>query len=198
MLDASISWLTYVAGNYFATGNVQPRMGSAHPSIVPYQSFETGDNRFLLIASGNDRLFGLLCQGMDLEKLPDDPLYSTNSDRVENRETLIELLQAEFMKKPRDDWLETLRAIGFPCAPVYTVDEIFQDQQVLHREMKATMTHPTAGEISQIGIPMKFSETPCILTTPPPNLGEHTDEILKDLLGYSDEQIVELKEKDAI
>ena len=198
MLDASISWLTYVAGNYFATGNVQPRMGSAHPSIVPYQSFETGDNRFILIASGNDRLFRLLCQGMDLEKIPDDPLYKTNSDRVENREKLIKLLQTEFMKKPRDEWLETLRAIGFPCAPVYTVDEIFKDQQVLHREMKVTMTHPTAGEINQIGIPIKFSETPCKFTTPPPNLGEHTDEILKDLLGYSDEQIVELKEKDAI
>lgn len=198
MLDASISWLTYVAGNYFATGNVQPRMGSAHPSIVPYQSFETGDNRFILIASGNDRLFGLLCQGMDLEKLPNDQLYKTNSARVENRETLIELLQVEFMKKPRDEWLEILRAIGFPCAPVYTVDEIFQDQQVLHRGMNVTMTHPTAGEINQIGIPMKFSETPCKLTTPPPNLGEHTDEILKGLLGYSDEQIVELREKDAI
>jgi len=198
MLDASISWLTYVAGNYFATGNVQPRMGSAHPSIVPYQSFKTGDNRFILIASGNDRLFRLLCQGMVLEKLPDDPLYKTNSDRVENREKLIELLQTVFLKKPRDVWLEILRAIGFPCAPVYTVDEIFQDQQVLHREMKVPMTHPTAGEINQIGIPMKFSETPCILTTPPPNLGEHTEEILRDLLGFSDDQILKLREKDAI
>jgi formyl-CoA transferase/CoA:oxalate CoA-transferase len=151
MIDGSVSWMTYVAGNYFATGKVPPRMGSAHPSIVPYQGFIAGDGKGVLIAGGNDRLFALLCQGMGLERLLDDPRYVTNEKRVENRDALIPFLQEEFLKKPQDEWLEILRGLGFPCAPVYTIDEIFADEQVLHRGMLVEMEHPKAGKIKQIG-----------------------------------------------
>jgi formyl-CoA transferase/CoA:oxalate CoA-transferase len=190
--------MTYVAGNYFATGKVPPRMGSAHPSIVPYQGFIAGDGKGVLIAGGNDRLFAVLCQGMGLEGLLDDPRYVTNDKRVENRDALIPLLQEEFLKKPRDEWLEILRGLGFPCAPVYTIDEIFADEQVLHRGMLVEMEHPKAGKIKQIGPAIKFSETPSVLTLPPPVLGADTEMVLRDIAGYSDEEIEELQRAGAI
>ncbi|MCW4037039.1 MAG: CoA transferase [Candidatus Bathyarchaeota archaeon] len=198
MIDGSVSWMTYIAGNYFATGEVPPRMGSAHPSIAPYQAFEAGDGKSLLVAAGNDRLWGMLCQVMGLESLRDDLRYATNDKRVENRGTLIPTLKEEFKKGVRDEWLEKLRGVGFPCAPVYTIDEIFSDPQVLHRGMLVEMEHPVAGTIKQIGPALKFSETPCALSAPPPMLGEQTEEVLKSLASYSDMEIEELKKTGAI
>ena len=198
MLDGSVSWMTYVAGNYFATGKVPPRMGSAHPSIVPYQGFIAGDGKGVLIAGGNDRLFALLCQGMGLEGLKDDPRFVTNDKRVENRDALIPLLQEEFLRKPRDEWLGILRGLGFPCAPVYTIDEIFADEQVLHRGMLVEMEHPKAGKIKQIGPVIKFSETPSELTLPPPVLGADTEMVLREIAGYSVDEIEELRKAGAV
>jgi len=198
MIDGSVSWMTYVAGNYFATGEVPPRMGSAHPSIVPYQAFEASDGKSLLVAGGNDRLFELLCQVMGLDGLNDDPRYATNDKRVENRGTLIPFLQEEFLKRSRARWLEAMRAVGFPCAPVYTIDEIFSDPQVLHRGMLAEMEHPAAGTIKQIGPALKLSETPCAMGAPPPVLGEHTEEVLRSLAGYSEQDIEGLRRAGAI
>lgn len=198
MMDGSVAWLTFMAGNYFATGKPPTKMGGAHPNIVPYQAFEAGDGKGLLIAAGNDRLWALLCQGMGLEELRDDPRFATADKRVENRETLTSLLQEELLKRPRDDWLERLRALGFPCGPVYTMDEIFADEQVLHRGMLVEMEHPKAGKIKQIGPVIKFSETPSELTLPPPELGADTEMVLRDIAGYSDEEVEELRKAGAV
>jgi crotonobetainyl-CoA:carnitine CoA-transferase CaiB-like acyl-CoA transferase len=198
LLDGSVSWMTYAAGNYFATGEVPQRMGSAHPSIVPYQGFEAGDGRHILIAGGNDRLFALLCQGMGLEGWAEDPRYATNDRRVEHRHELIPALEKEFKRRTRDEWLKTLRGLGFPCAPVYTIDEIFRDQHVLGRGMLFEMDHPRAGRIKQIGPALKFSDTPCVVGPPPPMLGEHTEEVLRSIAGYSEQEIENLKKAGAI
>jgi len=184
MMDAAVSWMTYMAGSYFANGEVPPRMGGAHPSIVPYQTFEAGDGKFLLIAGGNDRLFKILCEVMDMEHLVVDPMYVSNTVRVENREILVPIIQENLLTKPRDVWLSKLMESGFPCAPVNTMDEVFSDPQLLHRNMLVTMDHPKIGKIKQIGAPLKFSDTPLKLELPPPMLGQHTDEVLVKLCGY--------------
>jgi len=198
MIDGSVSWMTYLAGNYFATGKVPEKMGSAHPSIVPYQAFTAGDGKGLLVAAGNDRLFSLMCKSMGLEDLVEDPRYLTNDLRVENRGELIPFLDGEFLKRPRDEWLKVFRGLGFPSAPVYTMDEIFSDEQVLHREMVVEMDQPQAGKIKQIGPAIKFSETPCEIVVPPPVLGAHTEEVLTEIAGYSAEEVAALREAEAI
>jgi len=198
MMDAAVSWMTYMAGSYFANGEVPPRMGGAHPSIVPYQTFEAGDGKFLLVAGGNDRLFKILCEVMDMEHLIIDPMYVSNTVRVENRETLVPIIQERLLTKPRDAWLSKLMESGFPCAPVNAMDEVFSDPQLLHRNMLVTMDHPKIGKIKQIGAPLKFSDTPLKLELPPPMLGQHTDEVLVKLCGYSEDEVAALKENKVV
>ncbi|MFH2110617.1 MAG: CaiB/BaiF CoA-transferase family protein [Candidatus Bathyarchaeota archaeon] len=197
MLDGSVSWMTYASGNYFATGANPPRMGSAHPSIVPYQGFESGDGKHILVACGNDRLWEMMCDAMGLA-IKTDPRFTSNELRVSNRDVLIPLLEAEFMKKPRDEWLEALKEVGFPCAPVYLLDELFRDPQVLERGMVKEVDHPTAGKVKQVGPVLKMSGTPCVMGDAPPTLGQHTEEVLRELAGYSEDEIKSLREKGAI
>lgn len=198
MLDSAVSWLTFLAGSYFTTDKVPQRMGNAHPSIVPYQSFQAGDDKHLLIAAGNDRLYRTLCEVLGLVDLVEDVRFSTNGARIKNRTSLIPLIQEELSKKPRDVWLKELREAGFPCAPVYSIEEVFEDPQVKHRGMITTIQHPKAGEIKQIGTPFKTSVSKIGLTIPPPLLGEHTYEILRELCNYTAEEITILKQKGVI
>jgi formyl-CoA transferase/CoA:oxalate CoA-transferase len=195
LLDGTISWLTYMAANYFATGRNPERMGSAHPTIVPYQCFETKDREFVAIAIGNDKLFQGFCDVLGIKELAADPKFSTNPARVANREALIPLLEQRFREKTRKEWLQVLTQAKMPAGPVYSMSEVFSDPQALFRGMFVKITHPTAGEISQIGIPMKFSETKPTIEKPPPLLGEHTDEILGTLLGYDKQRISALRER---
>jgi formyl-CoA transferase len=173
-------------------------MGSAHPSIVPYQAFVASDGKSILLGGGNDRLFIALCEGLGLTDLTRDPRYQGNENRVKNRDTLIPLLEKRFRERPRDDWIKDLEALGVLVAPVYTIDEIFSDQQVKHRGILVEVDHPELGKVKQIAPAIKMSKTPCLIESPPPLLGEHTDEILRTILGYGDDEIKNLRSKNII
>ena len=198
LLDSTVSWMTYMAANYFATGMVPKRMGSAHPNIVPYQCFKARDGKYLTVAVGNDRIWKNFCEALGLENMVENPKFATNPKRVENRDELIPVLEKVFLSRTRDEWIEILLKKGVPCGPVYAMDEVFRDPQVLHRKMLVEIEHPKVGKIKQIGIPMKFSETPGEIKVPPPLLGQHTEEILKNLLGYSEEEINQLRSEEVI
>lgn len=196
LLEGQVAWLTYMAAYYFATGQVPKRIGSAHPTIVPYQAFRCADGKFITVAAANEKLWRALCGVLELP-ITDDPSFATNALRVNNRDHLIPLLEQRFAEKPSSEWLARLEAAGVPCGPVYDLAEVLADPQVQHRGMVQTMEHPLAGVIRQIGIPIKLSETPGALRLPPPLLGQHTDELLR-WLGYQDAELSTLREKGVI
>ena len=198
LLDSTVAWMTYMAGYYFATGKDPAKMGSAHPTIVPYQCFETRDSNFVTVAIGNDKLFQQFCDAVGMEELASDDRFASNSRRVLNRAILIPILEEKFRERTRAEWLQIFAEAKLPVGPVYSMHEIFSDPQILMRQMLAKIRHPKAGEISQIGIPMKFSDTPAEIREPPPLLGQQTEEILTTLLRLDRRRIAELNEKHVI
>ena len=197
MLDAQVAWLTYQAGYYFAYDRPPQRLGAAHPTLVPYQAFMCQDGKYLNVAVGSERLWERFCQAVKLMDLKDRPEFATNGVRVENRATLVPLLQTHFLTRPADDWVADLQALNVPAGPINDLADVFADPQVLHRQMLLEMPHPTLGDIKQTGLPIKFSRTPGGLELPPPLLGEHNGPILRDL-GYSDAEIAEMVERAVI
>ncbi len=197
MLDAAIFSMCYVPMIYLLTGRKPPRMGSAHPSIVPYQAFQGSDGKWFIVAAANDRLWQAMCRAMGLEHLAEDPRFRTNPDRVRNRVQLIPLLQQVFAQKPRDYWLKMLEKAGVPVAPVYELDEVFGDPYVAESGIVYKVQHPRLGSIPQLAEPGYIDGYRLYTTDPPPLLGQHTIEILKSL-GYSNEEIKRLREESVI
>ena len=182
LFDSQLAMLANVASNYLISGNLPKRYGNAHANIVPYQSFQASDACFV-IAVGNDRQFEKLCELIEQRKLAEDSRFTTNAGRVEHRDELISLLKPIFSTRTANEWLSALEAEGIPCGPINTLDQVFSEPQVQAREMVVDLEHTSIGDLRLVGSPLKFSETPVAYRRPPPSLGEHTENVLKDLSG---------------
>lgn len=187
LLDGQVVLLNYLATSYFATGKPAGRMGTAHPSIVPYQAFSTLDGQIIL-AIANDGLWKKACQALGWEDLAGDERFVTNDVRVAHRDVLIELLQKRLSVMESQDVCERLDAAGVPCGPIHSIDQVLEHPHVQEREMILEMEHPLVQNLKVPGFPVKLSATPAKATRYPPLLGEHTDELLAEL-GYSPAQI---------
>jgi crotonobetainyl-CoA:carnitine CoA-transferase CaiB-like acyl-CoA transferase len=189
MFDSVIALLTYQAGIYFATGTAPARMGNRHPTIVPYETFHASDGDFVL-AVGNDDQWRRFCA---VAEFGDDERFATNRQRVTNYATLKPLLDARLVTQSRSDWIDRLKKAGVPCGAVRDLHEVFSDPQVEARSMMLELDHVKAGLLKLVGTPLKFSETPGEIRTPPPLLGEHTDQILTHELGFSHDHVAALR-----
>ncbi len=196
LLDGSVSWLTYVAAGYFATGTRPPRYGSAHPTIAPYQGFATKDGD-LMLAVGNDAIWRRFAPVAGLDELVDDPRFSTNPLRVSHRDELLPLVADAMASRTSAQWVELLDAAGVPVGPIQTVDEVVTDPQVLARGMVGEVEHPTAGTLRTIGCPVRLTATPPQVRTAPPTLGQHTDDVLAEL-GLDQTRIDDLRARGAV
>lgn len=197
LLDAQVAWLANVASNYLVSKERPGRYGNAHPNIVPYEPFATRDG-WIALAVGNDRQWQQLCELAGWDDLAADARFATNPLRVEDRQILVPILQQRLREQTSEEWATALLAVGIPCSPINTIDQVFADPQVLAREMLVELPHPTAGTVRFAGSPLKLSRTPVCLKEAPPLLGQHTEEILAAYLNYEPERIRELREKGVI
>jgi len=198
LLDCTISSLTNIAQYYLTSGKIAPRVGNAHSTIVPYQNFESADGH-IIIAVGNDNQFQRFCAALGRDELAQDEAYATNSARVQHREQLVPVLAEEMKKRSTEEWLNILHENRVPCGPVNTMDQVFDMEQVQAREMEIGMEHPLRSEaISLVGSPLKLSDTPPAYHHAPPVLGQHTREVLEQVLGLDSEEIDALAQKNSI
>ena len=197
MLDAVTALLTYQASAAFATGDTPVRMGNRHPSIAPYDTFAAADGDFVL-AVGNDNQFRRLAEVLGRPALASDARFTTNADRVTNHEALRRELLPLFGARTRRDLLQALTAAGVPSSAVRSVTEALADPQLAAREMIVPLDHLTAGPIRVLGTPLKLSDTPAAIRTPPPALGQHTISVLRDDVGLSAAEIDGLKRSGAV
>lgn len=197
MLDTQVAILENAIARYVVTGEAPKPGGNRHPSIVPFEPFDTSNGE-VVVAAGNDVLWAKFCQVIGTEDLINDERFKTNPLRNENYDELRPLIAEAMTKKTTEEWLELLDKAGVPNGPINTVDKVLQDPQVLAREMVVEVEHPVAGKLKMPGVPIKLSDTPGSVRTPAPVLGQHTEEILKELLGYNDEQIQDLRDSNAL
>ncbi len=199
MLDVMVAFSTVQGMNYLSTGKVPKRLGNQHPNIVPYQAFKTGDGDMIL-AVGNDSQFQRFCEIAGRPDLPEDPRFATNGDRLKNRDEIVPIVQELMLQKPTDFWLKALEESSISGGPINKLDQVFADPHVNARDMKLEMDYPATngGKVTLINSPMRLSGTPTEARLAPPMLGEHTDEVLKDMLGLDEAKLERLRGKGII
>ena len=197
LLDCQVSLLSYMAQYFWTDGRVPGPLGSGHASVVPYGGVATRDGH-LIVAVFSEKFWGGLCRAAGRPEWETDPRFATNRDRVANRSQLESLIAARLAGDDTDHWLARLNAEGVPAAPINSIDRVLDDPQVKYREMVVQMDHPRHGTLPTLGTPIKTDGHLGLEVTPPPRLGEQTDEILRERLGYTPERIAELRQLRAV
>jgi formyl-CoA transferase len=197
LLDVQVAMLANMNTNYLASEQAPKRWGNAHPNIVPYQTFATSDGH-IIVAVGNDGQFRKFVEAGGRPEFALDERFATNPMRVRHRDTLVPLLAEMVKTKTKQQWIDALEAAGVPCGPINNLDEVFENPQVQARGMRVDLPHPTGATVKLVGSPMKMSATPPAYDMPPPLLGQHTEEVLGELLGKSGGDIAALKKNGVI
>ena len=203
LLDTQVAMLANLGANYLVSGKVPGRAGNAHQNIVPYQVFEVAcaadsSKDHLILAVGNDQQFVKFCKVANIPELGINPLFAKNRDRVLNRDQLVPILDAVMKTRSKADWLAALEAAKVPCGAINNLAEVFADPQIEARHMVTHWQHPIKNDLRLVSSPIKLSVTPVRTDLPPPLLGQHTDEVLRSVLNYSDEKLFELKRNEVI
>ena len=196
LLDGQVAAMSYHGAAYLADGKDPHRMGSAHPSLTPYQSFPASDG-FFILGCGNQGLWERMCRGIGRPELIEDPRFNTNTDRVAHRTECVDALSQVFREKPVAHWVKVISDAGVPCGPINRVSQVLNDPQVQHRNMVMEVPHPEVPDLKVPGSPLKLTATPPTVRRYPPLLGEHNDEILAES-GYSQDQIADLRQRGVI
>ena len=199
MLDTHVASLSNQAMNYLVSGKNPERLGNGHPNIVPYQTFETADGHVILTV-GNDQQFQRFCEFANAPDLSQDTRFATNADRVVNRDALIEIMVPLLAAKPSDHWLEGMEKLKIGCGPINNIDAVFSDPQVNDRDMVIKMPHTAlnGASVALVANPLRLSATAVSYRHPPPLLGEHTDEVLSEILGADEAEQKSLREAGVI
>ena len=197
LLDVQVAMLANLSSAYFVSNESPQRMGNAHQVIVPYHVFRAAD-AFLIVAVGNDSQFGKFCEVIGAPEWAREARFATNPERVRNRDLLVGMIAGRMRARTAREWLAALEPSGVPCGPINDLAQVFADPQVVHRRMRVSAPHAAAGKVDMVANPIKFSATPVAHERAPPLLGEHTDEVLRSVLGMQDGEIAALREKGAV
>jgi crotonobetainyl-CoA:carnitine CoA-transferase CaiB-like acyl-CoA transferase len=192
LLDSQLALMSYVASNYLVTGELPERYGNGHPNIVPYQEFKAQDQYFAF-AAGNDQQWRKFCTAVNKPHWAEDERFATNSARVQNREQVIAMLNELFATRPAAEWMALCDEVGLPTAPINNIAQVLDNPQVQARQMQVEVE-----DTPLLTSPLKIPTTPTTVRLPPPHLGQHTEAILHELLGYAPDQIAALRENGVI
>jgi formyl-CoA transferase len=192
LLDTMVAFNANQVVSYLCSGKVPIRWGNAHPQVVPYEVFPTADGHIIL-AVGNDSQFASFCQAAGCAELAQEPRFKTMSQRIVHRGELIPLIAEVMRTRSKQEWIVALEAANVPCGPINNMKEVFEDPQVQHRKLRVDIPHPLGGVAPVVASPVRLSATPVEYRLAPPMLGQHNDEVLKDLLGRSDADLQQLK-----
>ncbi|KEF60363.1 uncharacterized protein A1O9_01923 [Exophiala aquamarina CBS 119918] len=198
LADCQVATLANIASSVLISGERDGgRWGTAHPSIVPYKGFVTADGDIML-GGGNDRLFGVICDKLGKPEWKGDPRFVTNDARVQNRAVLEDMIEAITRTKTTSQWLEILEGSGMPYAAINDVKDTLDHEHVRARGMVSQIEHPSCGPMSLVSPPVKYSESQTGIRSPPPTLGQHTDTVLTEVLGWTGEEVQRLKDQGVI
>ncbi|MFM9887896.1 MAG: CaiB/BaiF CoA transferase family protein [Burkholderiales bacterium] len=193
LFDSIVAFNANQILNFWVSGNIPKRWGNAHVNITPYEVFPSADG-FIILAVGNDSQFASFCTAAGRPELATDARFRSNPDRLKHRDALIPIVKGLVRERPSKQWIRDLEAANVPCGAINNMQEVFEDPHVQARGMRVDIPHPLSGTVPSVASPMRFSETPVTYDRPPPLLGQHTDEILRDLLGLGADEISRLRE----